>query len=193
MIQHCSPLLSSLFSPSPRPPPLPPLPTPPLSLPPPPPLPAIPLPLSLPLPLPLHPSSSPTFPFPLCLPLLSSPSPSPPPYSSVLNVTTLPDVLFQNSGVVHSIAEGSVIWLYCTADSTTSTPSITWTKDGVTLVNDPPHIRIRSSNDTLLSTTSSLVVDNFGLADDDGTYQCQASDGTAVVSSSTLSLTGRPG
>ena len=85
-----------------------------------------------------------------------------------------------------------MIWLYCTADSTIATPSITWTKDGETLVNDPPHIRIRSSNNTLLSTTSSLVVDNFGLADD-GTYQCQASDGTATMSSSTLSLTGRPG
>ena len=94
-----------------------------------------------------------------------------------------------------------MIWLYCTDVSTTATPSITWTKDGVTLDNDPPHIRISSSNDTLLrpgpptlillSTTSSLVVDNFGLADD-GSYQCQASDGTATVSSSTLPLTGRP-
>ena len=123
-------------------------------------------------------------------------SPLPPTKSSAVNgqltVTTLPDVLFQNSGGVHSIVEGSVIWLYCTADSfTTATPSITWTKDGVILVNNPPHIRIRSSNDTLLSATSSLVVDNFGLTDD-GTYLCQASDGTAVVSSSTLSLTGRP-
>ena len=108
-----------------------------------------------------------------------------------LTVTTLPDVLFPNSGGVHSIVEGSVIWLYCTADSTTATPSITWTKDGETLVNDPPHIRIRSSNDTLLSTTSSLVVDNFQAADN-GTYLCQASDGTTAVSSSTLSLTGRP-
>ena len=109
-----------------------------------------------------------------------------------LTITTLPDILFLNRGRVHRIVEGSVIWLYCTADSTTATPSITWTKDGVTLVNDPPHIRIRSSDNTLLSTTSSLVVDNFGLADDDGTYLCQASDGTAAVSSSTLSLTGRP-
>ena len=117
--------------------------------------------------------------------------PPPPPQSSVVNVTTLPDVLFNNSGGVHNVVEESVIWLYCTADSTTATPSITWTKDGVTLVNDPPHIRIRSSNDTLLSTTSSLVVDNFEAADD-GTYLCRASDGTTAVSSSTLSLTGRP-
>jgi len=107
-----------------------------------------------------------------------------------LTVTTLPDILFLNNSGVHNIAPQSVIWLYCTADSTTATPSITWTKDGVTLVNDPPHIRIRSSNDTLLSATSSLVVDNFGIADD-GSYVCQASDGTASMSSSTLSLTGR--
>ena len=119
------------------------------------------------------------------------PSPPPPQSSAVngqLTVTTLPDVLFQNNSGVHNIVEGSVIWLYCTADSTTA--SITWTKDGETLVNDPPHIRIRSSNDTLLSTTSSLVVDNFQ-ATDNGVYLCQASDGTETTSSSTLSLTGR--
>jgi len=106
-----------------------------------------------------------------------------------LTVTTLPDILFLNNNGVHTVAPQSVIWLYCTADSATATPSITWTKDGVTLVNNPPHIRIKSSNNTLLSTTSSLVVDNFGIADDDGSYVCQASDGTATRNSSTLSLT----
>ena len=124
----------------------------------------------------------------------SSPPPPPPPQSSAVNgqltVTTLPDVLFQNNSGVHNIVEGSVIWLYCTANSTTATPSITWIKNGVTLDNDPPHIRIRSSNDTLVSTTSSLVVDNFQ-ATDNGVYLCQASDGTETTSSSTLSLTGR--
>ena len=121
----------------------------------------------------------------------------PPPKSLAVNgqliVTTLPDILFLNNSGVHNIAPQSAIWLYCTANSATATPSITWTKNGVTLVNDPPHIRIRirSSNDTLLCTNSSLVVDNFGIADDDGSYVCQASDGTATVSSSTLSLTGR--
>ena len=88
--------------------------------------------------------------------------------------------------------EGSVIWLYCTGNSESATPTITWVKNGVTLRNDPPHILIRSSsNVTDMLTSSSLVVDNFGLADD-GSYMCQASDGTATVSSSTLSLTGRP-
>ena len=34
------------------------------------------------------------------------------------------------------------------------------------------------------------MVDNFGLADDDGSYVCQASDGTRSTNSSTLSFTG---
>ena len=104
-----------------------------------------------------------------------------------LTVTPLPDILFQNnSGGVHNIVEQSVIWLYCTANSTTAT--ITWTKDGVTLVNDPAHIRIRSSSSGM-STTSSLVVDNFQTPDN-GDYVCQARDGMMTVNSSTLSLTG---
>ena len=79
-----------------------------------------------------------------------------------------------------------MIWLYCTADSANAT--ITWTKDGVTLVNDPAHIRIRNSSSGV-STTSSLVVDNFQ-SSDNGSYVCQARDGTVTVNSSTLSLTG---
>ena len=103
-----------------------------------------------------------------------------------LTVTPLPDILFQNNSGVHNIVEQSVIWLYCTADSATAT--ITWTKDGVTLVNDPAHIRIRSSSSGM-STTSSLVVDNFQTPDN-GNYVCQARDGMLSASSSTLSLTG---
>ena len=120
------------------------------------------------------------------------PSPSPlflPPSSAVnaqLTVTPLPDILFQNNSGVHNIVEQSVIWLYCTANSATAT--ITWTKDGVTLVNDPAHIRIRSSSSGM-STTSSLVVDNFQ-SSDNGSYVCQARDGMMTASSSTLSLTG---
>ena len=103
-----------------------------------------------------------------------------------LTVTPLPDILFQNDSGVHNIVEQSVIWLYCTANSTNAT--ITWTKDGVTLVNDPAHIRIRSSSSGM-STTSSLVVDNFQ-GSDNGGYVCQARDGVLTTSSSTLSLTG---
>ena len=106
-----------------------------------------------------------------------------------LTVTPLPNVLFQNNSGVHNIVEQSVIWLYCTANSTTAT--ITWTKNGETLVNDPAHIRIRSSSSGM-STTSSLVVDNFQ-SSDNGSYVCQARDGVLTVNSSTLSLTGRCG
>ena len=109
--------------------------------------------------------------------------------STQLAITPLPNALFQNNGGVRNIVEQSVIWLYCTANSTVAT--ITWTKDGVALVNDPSHIRIRSSSSGM-STTSSLVVDNFQ-SSDNGSYVCQASDGTATVNSSTLSLTGECG
>ena len=64
--------------------------------------------------------------------------------SGQLTVTPLPDVFFQNNSGVHNVVEQSVIWLYCTANSTTAT--ITWTKDGENLVNNPPHIQIRTSN-----------------------------------------------
>ena len=106
--------------------------------------------------------------------------------SAQLTVTPLPDILFQNNSGVHNIVEQSVIWLYCTANSANAT--ITWTKDGETLVNDPAHIRIRSSNSGM-STTSSLVVDNFQTPDN-GSYVCQAMDEMLTTGSSTLSLTG---
>ena len=118
--------------------------------------------------------------FPLFLPPASG-------GSAQLTVTPLPDILFQNDSGVHNIVNQSVIWLYCTADSATAT--ITWTKNGVTLVNDPAHIRIRSSNNSEMSTTSSLVVDNFQ-SPDNGNYECQARDGMLTTNSSTLSLTG---
>ena len=110
--------------------------------------------------------------------------------SAQLTINPLPDILFQNNSGVHNIVEQSVIWLYCTVDSATAT--ITWTKDGETLVNDPAHIRIRSFNSSEMSTTSSLVVDNFQTSDN-GTYVCQARDGMLTTSSSTLSLTSKCG
>ena len=108
--------------------------------------------------------------------------------SAQLTVTPLPDVLFQNNSGAHNVVEQSVIWMYCTANSTTAT--ITWTKDGENLVNNPPHIQIRSStNNNETSSTSSLVINNFQ-ASDNGSYVCQASDGTLTANSSRLSLTG---
>ena len=122
-------------------------------------------------------------PFTFSFTLLSHSSPA---VGAQLTVTPLPDILFQNNSGVHNIVEQSVIWLYCTADSATAT--ITWTKDGVALVNDLTHIRIRSSNSGM-STTSSLVVDNFQTSDS-GNYECQARDGMMTAGSSMLSLTG---
>ena len=125
------------------------------------------------------------------LPFTSFTLPPSPSHSSLavgaqLTTTPLPNVLFQNNSGIHNIVEQSVIWLYCTADSSNAT--ITWTKDGETLVNDPAHIRIRSSSSGM-STTSSLVVDNFQTPDN-GDYECQARDGMVTASSSTQSLTG---
>ena len=114
--------------------------------------------------------------------------------SAQLTVTSLPNLLFRNNGGVHNIVQQSVIQLYCTANSTTGSnvPNVTWTKNGVELVNDPPHIRIRNSisaNEGYASSTSSLVVDNFQAADN-GSYKCQASDGTVTMSGPILSLIG---
>ena len=82
---------------------------------------------------------------------------------------------------------GTVIRAYCTANSSSS-PVVTWFKNGDTLINDPPHIRIRSSTDDTV-VTSVLTIDNF-IADDDGNYSCEANDSMTTMSSITLSLTG---
>ncbi len=90
-----------------------------------------------------------------------------------------------------------MIQIYCTVEGDT-TVTFTWTLNGSSLLNDPPHIRIREDNRpehsaSLLTddSTSALTVDNFR-ASDDGVYQCTATsgatsgNGTAV----TLDLTG---
>jgi len=110
--------------------------------------------------------------------------------SAQLTVTLLPNILVQTRGGVHKVVAGSVVQLYCKASSKVSAPNVVWIKDGVILVSDPPHIRIRSSiSDIKLSASSSLIVDNFGVADN-GRYSCQANDGTRSTNSSTLSFTG---
>ena len=98
-------------------------------------------------------------------------------------VTSLPAVLMQSNGGVHNVVQGSVIQLYCSVQSTTTTFS--WTKDGGPVVIDVPHLRERTCNDST-TTTSVLTVDNFQ-SGDNGTYQCMAEDerntgnGTAVT------------
>jgi len=67
----------------------------------------------------------------------------------------------------------------------TGTPSITWVNNRVNLVNNPPHIHIRSSsNNTEMYTTSSLTIDYF-TSEDDGSYVCHVTDGSTVLDKST--------
>ncbi len=82
------------------------------------------------------------------------------------------------------MVEGSLIQIYCTVEDDT-TVTFTWTLNGSSLLNDPPHIRIREDNRpehsaSLLTddSTSVLTVDNFR-ASDDGVYQCNTSGATS--------------
>ena len=104
-----------------------------------------------------------------------------------LSLEALPDVLFVDNSGVHNVELGTVIRARCTASSS-SAPVVTWFKDGSSLLNDPPHIRIRTSTDST-EVTSVLTIDNF-ITDDNGDYYCQASDSTTSMTSTTLSLTG---
>ena len=102
-------------------------------------------------------------------------------------ITSLPESLFRASGGVHSVVEGSVIQLYCSAEPATAT--VSWTKDDVSVIFDVPHLRVRmSSNGT--HNTSVLTLDNFR-SGDNGMYQCHAMNGGVTESGSTVSLTGK--
>ena len=105
-----------------------------------------------------------------------------------LSLQSLPDVLFVNNNGVHNVELGTVIRVRCTASSS-SAPTMTWFKDGSSLTNDPPHVRIRTSTDGT-AVVSTLTIDNFD-STDDGDYFCQASDDTNSESSTTLSLTSK--
>ena len=104
-----------------------------------------------------------------------------------LSLEALPDVLFVNNSGVHNVELGTVIRARCTASSS-SAPIVVWFKDGDSLLNDPPHIRIRTSTDDT-EVTSVLNIDNFNTGDN-GDYYCQTYDSTTARNSTTLSLTG---
>ena len=56
------------------------------------------------------------------------------------------------------------------------------------MINDPPHIRIRSDADDT-EVASVLTIDNFGFSDD-GVYHCQASgSGASPMNSTALNFT----
>ena len=101
-------------------------------------------------------------------------------------MTSLPAALF--NGGSQTVVEGSVVWLYCQVDSKTPNVTATWTKDNVTLVQDVPHIRMRSSQ-TDTDTTFLLVVDTFQ-SSDSGVYQCTVQDGAMTGMGTALMLSG---
>ena len=84
------------------------------------------------------------------------------------------------------MVEGSVIQLYCSVESTTSTLVFSWTKDSSPLVVDVPRLRERTcSEDTM--TTSVLTFDSFQFSDN-GTYQCLANDGRRSGNGTVITL-----
>ena len=90
------------------------------------------------------------------------------------------------------IVEGSIVWLYCQVNSSSTIPTVTWTRDSSPLVPDTPHIRMRNSTSSNSSTTLyMLIVDNFQTSDS-GMYQCIVQDmsvmGTAVTLTGTVAL-----
>ena len=103
-----------------------------------------------------------------------------------LTVTSLPAALF--NGGSQTVVEGSVVWLYCQVNITTPTVTVTWTKDSVPLVQDVPHIRMRSFP-THFYTTFLLVVDTFQNSDS-GVYQCTVQDGAMTGMGTALTLMG---
>ena len=76
--------------------------------------------------------------------------------SQTPTVITRPEALITSSG---NVVEGSVIQVYCTVEKNNDI-SFTWILNGTTLLNDPPHIRIRTNTDGT-DTTSVLTVDNL--------------------------------
>ena len=105
-----------------------------------------------------------------------------------LSVTSLPSLLFSGSNSTKSIVEGTVIWFYCKVNSSSSTLSVTWNKDGREIVQDIPHNILRTSTSTSF-TTLILVLDNV-LPSDAGLYQCTAQDGVITASGTALTITG---
>ncbi len=102
-----------------------------------------------------------------------------------ISVTSLPDLLFREH---KSIVEGSVLWFYCEANSISSTLSVTWNKNGGQIVQDVPHIRLRTTS-TSSSTTLLLVIDNV-VSSDAGVYQCTAREGQNYVRGESLTMSG---
>ena len=102
-------------------------------------------------------------------------------------VTSLPAVLF--SGGSAMVVEGSVIWLYCEANSLNVTA--TWNKDNIEILEDEPRVFTKTYPD-LDSTTFLLGMSDVQLSNT-GTYQCFVHDelDIAIVPGEMLTLTGK--
>ena len=108
--------------------------------------------------------------------------------SQLLSVTSLPELLF--SAESQTLAPQSVLWLYCeVTNHTTGSPlTVTWFKDNSTLVQNIPHLRLRtytSGNSFRLA----LIVEPFQSADN-GVYHCTAEQTNTITTGSQLTLRG---
>ncbi len=108
--------------------------------------------------------------------------------SNSISLSVLPAVLWVSNGGTHSIVEGHVIQVYCSATNTT-VPTIRWEKGGTEIFQDPPHIFIRTSVSGT-TTSSVLTIDPFN-STDDGAYRCITTVGSTSAFSGLLTLTSK--
>ena len=101
-----------------------------------------------------------------------------------LLVQSRPEILFGSTSVV----KGSVIWLYCEVNSIATNLTAFWNKDMDVLIEDVPHIRMRTRTSGS-STTFVLVIDNFQMADS-GMYQCVIQKGQDEGNGRVFNLSG---
>ena len=89
-----------------------------------------------------------------------------------------------------NILEGSVVWLYCLTIPKSPAVTVTWNKDGKPLVQDVPHIRLRSTgSDADMYSTFLLVIEPVDITDS-GVYQCSAQEGENIAMGPALTITG---
>lgn len=107
--------------------------------------------------------------------------------STLSDITLLPAMLFSQRR--QRIIVSSVVWLYCIIYFQSSELSMTWSKDGTSLVDDIPDIRIRKRSHSR-KTILRLELNNFHLSDG-GTYLCTAESRGDIVTGTVLDLIGK--
>lgn len=110
------------------------------------------------------------------------------PLQAQLSVTSLPDLMFGKVDATKVIVEGTAVLLYCEVNSRAATLMVTWNMDGERVVQNLPHIRLRTFTSTN-SVTLRLWLDYFGTSSV-GIYQCTAQDGQEIAKGTSLRLTG---